>query len=84
MNAGFRQCGLPSSYLRNRRVANPGPVKRGPLNRSMINRSMANRGRASRGPAHPGAQKKERAQGPFFMLPAHRASGNQNASVLSL
>jgi hypothetical protein len=59
MNAGFRQCGLPSSYLRNRRVAN-------------------------RGPAHPGAQKKERAQGPFFMLPMHRASGNQNASVLSL
>jgi hypothetical protein len=45
---------------------------------------MAAHGPAANGPANPGAQKKERAQGPFFMLPMHRASGNRNASVLSL
>lgn len=41
----------------------------------------------ARGQSWPGQSelaKKERAQGPFFMLPMHRASGNQNASVLSL
>lgn len=84
MNAGFRQCGLPSSYLRNRRVANRGPVNRGPASRGPVNRGMAAHGPAANGPANPGAQKKERAQGPFFMLPMHRASGNRNASVLSL